>query len=161
MPFRKYKLKDGTILQLFQGNRGVRPDLDFKVKQIELGKSPRTPSHTHWIVDMIMKIEIDKKGVSEFSDFLMKIYINSTPFNSILERNNYKLKYVNTARKKFGKIKGGKYSVEYITAIVELFSKCEKQYPGAYMFEKSLKLIQRYSNDQCDYFTLVGHSKRV
>ena len=30
--FKTYKTHDGTLIGLFQGNRGVRPDIDFVIK---------------------------------------------------------------------------------------------------------------------------------
>jgi len=160
-PFKIFKLKDKTIIQLFQGNRGTKPHLDFKVKHLEPGRKLRTPSHTHWLVDLIMKAEIDKESVHDFSEFLIGIYDKATPFKSLKERKNYNLKHIKAARRKFGSMKGGKYSPEYITAIVELFSICEKQYAEAYMFKKSLNLIQKYAKGESDYYTLVSHSKQM
>lgn len=161
-PFLEYRLKDGTILQLYQGNRGPNPKLDFQLKQIEVGKTKhRAPSHTHWIVDLILKYQLNKRNTKKFIDFLLVIYEDSKPFKTLKERNKYKLKYTSVAIKKFPLLKGGKYSVEYITAIIELFSICEKQYVGAYMFKRSLSLMQRYVKDQSDFYTIISHSKRV
>jgi hypothetical protein len=158
----EYKLQDGIIIQLYQGNRGSNTELDFQLKQLESGKTrARSPSHTHWIVDLIMKAEANKKKVGEFVDFLIEIYNNSSSFKTKEERENYKLKYGLIASKKFSDIKGGKYSVEYITTIIELFSICEKQFEKAYMFKKSLDLMKRYVNDQSDFYTVISHSKRV
>ena len=60
----QFKLEDGTIVAIFQGFRGENPELDFIVKYKEPGKRLRTPSHTHWIVDLIVKGEINKSWLS-------------------------------------------------------------------------------------------------
>lgn len=161
-PFSEYQLIDGTLLQLYQGNRGTNPKLDFQLKQIEVGKTRhRAPSHTHWIVDLILKYQLNKRNTKKFIDFLLMIYEESQPFKTLKERNNYKLKYTSQAIEEFPILRGGKYSVEYITAIIELFSICEKQYVNAYMFKKSLLLMQRYVKGQSDFYTIISHSKRV
>ena len=49
----QFQLKDGTTVAMFQGFRGENPDLDFIVKYKEINKRVRTPSHTHWIVDLV------------------------------------------------------------------------------------------------------------
>lgn len=161
MPFKVFKITKDIELHLYQGERGPKPHLDFKVKQLEKNKRPRTPSHTHWIMDLILKMEYDKKTTSDFIIFLQEIYDNSKPFKSLKERKEYNLKYLEKAKQKFSHINGGIYPIEYITALVELFSICEKQYPDAYMFKKSLDLAYRYSLGTCDFYTIVSHSKRV
>lgn len=161
MLINEFVLKDGITIQMFQGNRGVRPDLDFRIKQSEPGKRSRTPTHTHWIVDLLLKMEHDKDGVKDFIIFLIDIYNKSTPFKNKKERKNYVLKYTKRANKKFSQIKGGVHSVEYITAVVELFSICEKQFPGAYMFKGCLDLALAYSKGTKDFFRIIGHTKRV
>ena len=59
-PLKYYKMKDGTHVAIYQGFRGSNPDLDFIVKYREPGKRLRTPSHTHWIVDLLVKCEYNK-----------------------------------------------------------------------------------------------------
>ena len=51
----EFILSDGTIVAMFQGFRGENPDLDFIVKYKEPNKRLRTPSHTHWIVDLVIR----------------------------------------------------------------------------------------------------------
>jgi len=56
--FKTLKMRDGTLIGLFQGSRGVRPDLDFVIKILVSGldKKLRPPTHTFWIVDLLLKI---------------------------------------------------------------------------------------------------------
>ena len=62
----EFTLNDNTIVAMFQGFRGSYPELDFIVKYKEPTKKLRTPSHTHWIVDLLVKAEFDKEMVRDF-----------------------------------------------------------------------------------------------
>ena len=55
-PINHWTLSNDTTLVIYQGERGERPDLDFIVKYKQENKRLRAPSHTHWIVDLIIKI---------------------------------------------------------------------------------------------------------
>jgi hypothetical protein len=51
--------------------------------------------------------------------------------------------------------------VEFLSALIELFIKCEKQTPGAFMFKNLLQLVRDFCNDKKDFYQLVSYSKRV
>ena len=53
------------------------------------------------------------------------------------------------------------FSVEFLSGIIELFIKCEKQTDNAYMFKNMLKLMMEYCENQKDYYQIISHSKRV
>jgi len=55
VPIKYWKTDDITHVGIYQGSRGERPDLDFILKYKQDGKRLRTPSHTHWIVDLLVK----------------------------------------------------------------------------------------------------------
>ena len=55
----------------------------------------------------------------------------------------------------------GYYSIGTLTAFIELFSKCEKQATGAFMFRGLLTLIKEYCEGTKDFYQIVGYSKRV
>ena len=55
----------------------------------------------------------------------------------------------------------GALSVEFITILVELFSRCEKQTDGAFMFRNMLELCKQYLKGEKDYYQVIGISKRV
>jgi hypothetical protein len=61
-PIKYWKTDNITEIAIYQGSRGENPHLDFIVKYKEEGKRLRTPSHTHWIVDLLMKGEKNKSG---------------------------------------------------------------------------------------------------
>jgi hypothetical protein len=84
------------------------------------------------------------------------------PFETVEERNGYTLIYNQTHTKKYDELNGeGGYTVDVLSAFIELFIRCEKQTPGAFMFKNLLILMQQYCQGKKDFYQVVGHSKRV
>lgn len=161
-PIKHWKTDSVTEVAIYQGSRGENPELDFIVKYREEGKRLRTPSHTHWIVDMLIKSESSKSNLLSFVNDMIDIYDNSTPFQSFEERNNYELKYPNRMVGRHKVLQGyGYYSIQTLTAFIELFSKCEKQTTDAFMFRGLLTLVKDYCEGKKDFYQIVGLSKRV
>jgi hypothetical protein len=165
-PIKVWRTDSVTEVAIYQGTRGENPELDFVVKYKEEGKRLRTPSHTHWIVDLLVK---GSKGtihkstnLLNYVNDLIQIYDNSVRFQSHEERLNYELKYPKTMVAKHRNLQGeGYYSIETLTAFVELFSKCEKQSDEAFMFRSLLSLVKDYCEGKKDFYQIVGLSKRV
>lgn len=161
-PIKYWRTDENTEVAIYQGNRGENPDIDFIVKYKEEGKRLRTPSHTHWIVDLLVKSEVDKVALLSFINDMIEIYDSTTPFVNIEERKNYDLKYPIQMSYKHHKLqKHGYYSIETLTSFIELFSLCEKQSSGAFMFRGLLTLIREYCEGKKDFYQIVGYSKRV
>jgi hypothetical protein len=161
-PIKHWKVDNVTEVAIYQGERGERPDLDFIVKYKEEGKRLRTPSHTHWIVDLLVKSEVSKDNLLSFVNDMIKIYDETVPFQSVEERYNYLLKFPTQMVTKHSTLQGhGYYSIQTLTAFIELFSKCEKQSTGAFMFRGLLSLVKEYCEGQKDFYQIVGYSKRV
>jgi|TARA_R110002020_G_scaffold31127_2_gene97423 hypothetical protein len=158
----QFELTDGTIVAIFQGFRGENPELDFIVKYKEPTKRLRTPSHTHWIVDLIVKGEVYRKDTLRLVEELIEIYDNVKPFQSTDERDEYQLVYAHEIARDYSWLDGtGSLSLELIGTLVELFSKCEKQTTGAFMFKSMLTLAKDYLEGKKDYYQIIGTSKRV
>ena len=158
----QFELSDGTIVAIFQGFRGENPELDFIVKYKEPGKRLRTPSHTHWIVDLVVKGEVKKELTLSFVNALIIVYDNIEAFKSQEERNTYDLTYVDGLMESYSSLDDvGALPVELIVTLVELFCKCEKQTTGAFMFKSMLTLIKEYLEGKKDYYQVIGVSKRV
>ena len=158
----QFKMGDDTIVAIFQGFRGENPDLDFIVKYKEPDKRLRTPSHTHWIVDLIVKGEVHPTETLSLVKDLIKIYDSVNPFTSKEERDSYELTYSLDLVEKYSTLNNtGSLSIELIGTLVELFSKCEKQTSGAFMFKSMLTLTQDYFEGKKDYYQVIGTSKRV
>ena len=81
-------MDDGNIIAIYQGNRGTRPELDFVVKYLAPGKRLRAPSHTHWIVDLLIKAERHKESVKNFIQEWYELYDIIEPFKSNEERKS-------------------------------------------------------------------------
>ena len=105
-PIKYWKTDNVTEVAIYQGERGERPDLDFIVKYKEEGKRLRTPSHTHWIVDMLVKAEVNKPVLLNYVNDMIELYDNTTPFISIEERNNYRLTQPNIMTSRYHLLQG-------------------------------------------------------
>jgi hypothetical protein len=161
-PLNFWQIEPKSKIAIYQGGRGARPDLDFILKHKEDGKKLRTPSHTHWIVDLIAKKQCSSEIIKNYVDDLLDIYDESEPFNCTTSRDTYKLKYYSLLGPKYLELQNcGYYSVEVLTTFVELFSKCEKQTPNAFMFRNLLVLMKDYCEGRRDFYQVVGYSKRV
>ena len=159
-PIKHWKTDNVTEVAIYQGSRGERPDLDFIVKYKEEGKRLRTPSHTHWIVDLLVKCEYSKQIVGEYVQTMLDYYDRTEPFGTVEERNNYELSLYPTFD--YDSLnQHGYYSVETLTAFIELFTKCEKQTTDAFMFKTLLELVKDYCDGKKDFYQVVGYSKRV
>ena len=161
-PLNQWEMKDGTIVAIYQGFRGENPDLDFIVKYKEPNKRLRTPSHTHWIVDLVIKGELNKRATLSLVNALNIVYDNIEPFTTVEERDGYQLRYTKGLSKTYQELDDiGALPIDLIATLVELFCKCEKQTTGAFMFKGMLKLCKEYLEGKKDYYQLIGTSKRV
>jgi hypothetical protein len=159
-PLKTWSFEDQTEIGIYQGFRGENPDLDFIVKYKSKGQRLRTPSHTHWIVDLLVKCEYSKEIVGEYVQTMLDYYERTESFNSVDERNNYELSFYTTFD--YNSLnQHGYYSIETLTAFIELFTKCEKQTTGAFMFKTLLQLVEDYCDGKKDFYQIVGYSKRV
>ena len=161
-PLTYWQIDKDNIIAIYQGGRGARPDLDFIVKHKQVGKKLRTPSHTHWIVDLIAKAQYDKGIVKSYVEDMIKLYDECEPFKTEEERNSYKLQC--PTKMWFDHIMledRGYYPLQVLTTFIELFSKCEKQTPDAFMFRNLLVLVKEYCEGKKDFYQIVGYSERV
>jgi hypothetical protein len=157
-----YQTDEKTTIAIYQGVRGENPELDFIVKYKEEGKRLRTPSHTHWIVDLLVKAEHSKELVLSYIENLILIYDNTVPFKTVEERDKYVLRHHDVMSLRYNELNNhGYYTISTLTAFIELFSICEKQTTGAFMFRGLLTLVREYCEGKKDFYQIVGYSKRV
>lgn len=152
--FKTYKTHDGTLIGLFQGNRGVRPDIDFVMKILVPGhdKKLTPPTHTFWVVDLLLKIPQYRNEVREIVQYYIDYYARTIPFSSVQERNNYQLETVAEITTRYAHIEQSyTLSLDYVATIIELFCKNEKINPGAYMFRNLLLTLKDYIDDDRHY----------
>ncbi len=152
--FKTYKTKDGTLVGLFQGSRGARPDIDFVIKILIPGsdKILRPPTHTFWVVDLLLKIPEYRKEVREIVEYYINYYKNTIPFSSVQERNNYQLETVKEITTHYARLdQSYTLSLDYVAMVIELFCKNEKITPGAYMFRNLLLALRDYIDGKKHY----------
>ena len=94
-PINNWLLPDGTEIAIYQGSRGGNPELDFIVKYKKNKSRLRTPSHTHWIVDLLIKSEYAPNEVKNFVSEWFELYEKIEPFKSKEEMENYDLYIMN------------------------------------------------------------------
>ena len=161
-PIKYWELSDGKYLIIYQGSRGENPELDFIVKYRTVKTKLRAPSHTHWIVDLLLKSESSPERVCQYIKEWIKIYDISEPFKTTQERENYNLIYNQFFIENYWDLDNiGSFSIEFLSALIELFIKCEKQTKDAFMFKNLLTLVKDYCEGKKDFYQIVSHSKRV
>jgi len=152
--FKTYVTKDGTLIGLFQGSRGTRPDIDFVIKILVPGieKVLRPPTHTFWVVDLLLKIPQYRNEVRSIVQYYIDYYERTTPFTSVDERNNYQLETVEEITTTYAHIEQQyTLSLDYVAIMIELFCKNEKINPGAYMFKNLLLTLRGYIDGNKHY----------
>ena len=161
-PIKHWELSDGNYLVIYQGSRGDYPDLDFIVKYKSEKTRLRAPSHTHWIVDLLLKSESSPDRVCQFIKEWIEIYDVAEPFQSTEERKHYELIYNQYFLENYWDLENiGSFSVEFLSGMIELFIKCEKRTENAFMFKTLLNLIKDYCEGKKDFYQVISYSKRV
>ena len=135
-PPRKYAIKeillpDGTIIGVFEGDRGYIKDHDIVIKYQERGKRLRTPKHIHWVIDLLIKKEYDRARTIDFMKYLRNMYDRVGAFSSKEDRKNCLLRETTLEKlKPWEKLNDyGEYTVEFIGHLIELMIKMEKNTP--------------------------------
>lgn len=160
--FKTYVSRDGIVIGLFQGERGVRPDLDFKIKILVPGadKRPNTLPHSFWVVDLLLKIPQYRDEVRSIIQYYIDYYASTTPFSSVEERNSYQLETVLDITTRFSHIEQSYTpTLDNVATMIELFCKNEKQYSEAYMFRNLLLTIRDYIDGRKHYIEVLEAAK--
>lgn|SRR5690554_616588 len=153
---------EGIIIGMFQGNRGLHPELDFKVKILKPGKEevPFPPLHSFWVVDLMMKITEFRGEVIKILEFYIGFYKDVKPFDSQQERAEFQFRTVEHITKKYAHInQEHTLSLGYVCMIVELFCINEKRNEGAYMFFNLLNILLQYAKKEVDYISVIQASQ--
>jgi len=126
----------------------------------------RTPKHIHWAVDILIKLNSNKKTTKEFLDFLISIWSKTKPIKSVKDRKEYLntdnlLKINNQKMKHYKKLsKKGEYSINFLVLLAKLLMIQEKtNLETAYMFKKVLEALKSGK----DIFSIVSaatHNRR-
>ena len=135
-PPRKYAIKeihldDGTVIGVFEGERGYIKDHDIIIKYQEHGKRVRTPKHIHWVIDLLIKKQCNKELTLSFIKYLREMYDRVDAFKNKEDRINCILKETTSEKlKPFKELdKYGEYKIDFIGNLIELMIKMEKNTP--------------------------------
>lgn len=128
---KEIKLKDGTVIGIFEGSRGANPDHDILIRYQELGKRLRTPKHIHWVIDLLIKKEHNHKLTLEFMKYLRSMYDRVESFKSKEDRQKCLITETTVDKlRQFEELNNyGEYKVDFIGHLIELMIKMEKNTP--------------------------------
>lgn len=156
---RTFVANDGTIIGMFQGQRGARIDLDFRVKilQPKPDARPFLLPHDEWVVDLLLKAQHYREEVSQILNYYLDFYERCRPFSSIQERAEYRPQTIEDIESHFGNIDvPGTISIGGMAIILELFCLCEKQNPGAHQFKLALQWTKECVTGQRDFKNVLN-----
>lgn len=169
-PPRKYavkeiKLSDGTIIGVFEGERGYIKDRDIIIKykdKFTKTKVPRTPKHIHWVVDLLVKKQHEPELTLKFMKYLREMYDKVEAFKNKEDRVNFVLSQTTKEKlKPFEKLdKYGEYKVEFIGHLIELMIKMEKNTPP----EKPARVFKELMDSMIaekEIFVIVSKATQV
>jgi hypothetical protein len=150
---------DGTAIGIFQGKKGARPDLDFRVKilQPKPDAKPFLLPHDEWVVDLLLKAQHHKDAVVRLLDYYLEFYESCKPFDSLEERKLYQPRTLKEIETKFTNVSTpGTMSIGGIAIILELFCLCEKQTPDAHQFKLALQWTKECILGQRDFKNVLN-----
>lgn len=146
---------DRYEIYVFQGRLS---DNDIIVKYFEKGKRTRTPKHIHWAVDMLMKLQGNKKLARDFLYKVQKEWERCSPLqnndleyiSSILLQEKEKINL--SLYEELNKY--GEYEIEFLFALMQLLMVQEKtNREDAFMFGH---IINKLLEDELDIFSIMS-----
>lgn len=153
---------DNYILFVFQGDIS-QFDILSKYKKDNL--RIRTPKHIHWAVDMLIKMQCEKRLSKNFLIEVKKIWDNCSPLQNndyatlknLVERSNRQIKI--DSYKKLDSY--GEYPVDFLFVLMLLLSTQEKtNRPDAYMFGNIIDELLESDYDIFKIVSTAGYSGR-
>ena len=156
---RTFVASDGTVIGMFQGTKGARPDLDFRVKilQQKPDAKPFLLPHDEWVVDLLLKGQHYQEKAIQLLDYYLDFYDSCTPFASLEERAHYSPITLQEVENRFNNVSvPGTMSIGGIAIILELFCLCEKQTPDAHQFKLALQWTKECVQGQRDFKNLLN-----
>lgn len=160
-PLEVFEPEPAIVVGVYQGSLS-KFDILIKYRQVKKDggwSNIRTPKHIHWAVDLLIKMHADREKISEFLDFLIEIWNQTSSFRSEEERKKF-LDIKNLLEAHKDKIKEyqeisnfGEYKIEFLILLAKLLMAQEKtNMPDAYMFRKLLEALKKGK----DIFSIVS-----
>ena len=143
---KEISFEDGTLIGVFEGNRGAIPEHDILIRYKELGKRMRTPKHIHWVIDLLIKKEHDGPLTLRFMKFLREMYDRVDAFSSAADRLACVISGTDSAMLEpfIALNQYGEYKIEFIATLIELMIRMEKNTPPgkpAYVFKELMDAL--------------------
>ena len=159
---KEINLSDGTIIGVFEGNRGHNPDHDILIKYQEKDKRLRTPKHIHWVIDLLVKKEHNRELTLEFMKYLRNMYERVEGFKSKEDRAKCFLKETTPEKlKPFEELNiYGEYKVDFIGHLIELMIKMEKNTPPEKPARVFKELMESMINEK-EIFVIVSKATQI
>jgi len=153
-PIKVYELDNDLKIWVYQWSRWEKPELDILVKYREKNKRLRTPKHIHWVIDLLIKKEHNKKLTMEFIKFLNSYYDKIYRFKNKWEQKKCEIKYITKWKlKKFEELNNyGEYDIYFIWYLIELFIRMEKNHPNPHVFKDLMDALIK----EDDIFRIVS-----
>ncbi|MDW8237270.1 MAG: hypothetical protein RMJ32_02550 [Aquificaceae bacterium] len=146
-----FKINDIYIVGVYKGEISKYDILiKYRQKENERWSRIRTPKHIHWVVDVLIKMQINPEQGKNFIDFLLGIWEVIEPIMSEEARllrtsYNYILdKYAEELSKYKELSKHGEYSIKFLLFLADLLMTQEKtNRADAYMFKRLLEALKK------------------
>jgi len=159
---KEIKLSDGTVIGVFEGSRGAKPERDILIRYQEMGKRLRTPKHIHWVIDLLIKKEHNRELTLEFMKYLRDLYDKVEAFKSKEDREKCILKETTKEKlKPFEDLnKYGEYKIDFIGHLIELMIKMEKNTPPGKPARVFRELIDAMIQEK-EIFVIVSKATQI
>lgn len=171
-PLVVHNIDNRFLLCAYQGKKQESPlDIIVKYRQVlDYNSNPndwsriRTPSHNHWLVDVLVKRFEDEAQTKAFIDVLLNIWENVIqPFQDDSDRltqlsNIPNLYQQSIDESKFGSILNyGFYSIRFLFFLATMLMYQEKtNYPDGVLFQGMLRILREDTNDLFSIFQSVN-----
>ena len=145
---------DNYVIYAFEGEIS---ELDIYIKYKKDMSRLRTPQHIHWVVDMLLKIQGNKRLSKKFLKQIKLVWTNSKPLSkrtyrtlkALIENDEEMVLDDYSALNKYGE-----FSIEFLYVLMKLLAVQEKtNRADAYMFGS---VIDSLLEDNLDIFKIVS-----
>lgn len=166
-PIEVFLANGSFILGVYNGKLSKHDILiKYRQKNSNGWSRIRTPKHIHWAVDVLIKMNENKKETKKFLDFLIDTWKNVKPIKNEKEKKEF-LKIDNLLLKNKREIesykklsKHGEYSIIFLVLLAKLIMIQEKtNLETAYMFKNLLSSLKK-GEDIFKIVSIATHNRR-
>lgn len=169
VPFFAERVNDHFIVAIYQGKISK---YDIKIKYREMDENGnwtqvRTPRHVHWVVDILLKMQKNKRLTQKFVDKLLEIWKSTEGITSDEQRNaflnlDYLLKDFEEYKHFQVLEKQGRYSIKFLLLLIRLLMIQEKtNCPNAKQFKECLETLRNQNSFIFDIISKAAYNGRI